>query len=379
MRLLLINYEYPPLGGGAGNATANLAREWAALGHEVLVMTSRYADLPVRETRDGYQVWRIPALRRAADRSNPLEMLSFLLSAMVHVLRLGRAGRPTVSVAFFGIPSAPAAWLLRVLYGVPYWVSLRGGDVPGFQPYDLKHFHRLTRPIIYLLWRGAAGVVANSQGLAALASRTALRLPIPVIPNGVDTRFFCPPAAPAPPSAWLFAGRLREQKGLHFLIQALAHLSPSERASLHMTVVGDGPWGEQFQRLAQEVGVADCLRFVGWLDRPNLAEAYRRHALFILPSLDEGMPNVLLEAMASGMALIATDIAGNQELVAGNGWLVPPADSAALADALRQALHQPEALALLGQKSRARAEARSWRVAAQAYLDLFSPILEAKR
>ena len=104
MRILLINYEYPPLGGGAGNATAQIAREMAALGHIVFVLTSRFANLPHEETLDGYTVIRIPALRKRADRSNPIEMLIFLLSSLFAVLRWRKRVAADWTIAFFGIP-----------------------------------------------------------------------------------------------------------------------------------------------------------------------------------------------------------------------------------------------------------------------------------
>lgn len=369
MRILLINYEYPPLGGGAGNATHHLARQMTNSGHQVTVMTSRFGDLPHREQIEGFTVIRIPALRKAADRSNPLEMVSFMLSSMAFMLKLRR--QFDYSIAFFGIPGAPAAWVLKMIDRVPYLVSLRGGDVPGFQPYDLKHFHRLTRPLIRYLWKHAAEVVANSRGLALLAQQTAPHRDIKVIPNGVDTDFFTP-APVLPLNRWMFAGRLREQKGLHFLIEAVALLTPDERRDLKITVVGDGPWREKFLALAEQLRVCSHFEFVGWVSRPDLLAYYQAHGGFILPSLDEGMPNVLLEAMACGLPVIATRIAGNEELVNGNGWLVQAASAQEISDALRAALADLEQLRDMGRTSRTLAAGYSWQQVTQRYLELMS-------
>lgn len=369
MRILLINYEYPPLGGGAGNATAHLAKEMAQLGHMVFVLTSRFKGLPHQETIAGYTVIRVPARRAAAHQSNPLEMLSFMLSAMTYALTTLRQQKFDYSIAFFGIPSGPVAFLLKLTQKTPYIISLRGGDVPGFQPYDLKTFHALTRPIIKLLWHHATHVVANSQGLAALARQSAEQKPIPIIPNGVDTTLY-QPAADLPHGKYLFAGRITQQKGLHFLVEAVAQIPPEQRANLHITLVGDGPQQARLQDDIAQKGVTEYFSFSGWLDRSQLMQCYQAHGGFILPSLDEGMPNVLLEAMACGLPIIATRIAGNEELVQGNGWLVPPRDAAALAAALQEALRQPDLLRQMGQKSRALAEQYSWEQAAKSYLKL---------
>ncbi|MGH2354728.1 MAG: glycosyltransferase, partial [Chloroflexota bacterium] len=97
MRVLFINYELPPIGAGAGNALANIARCLAAGGTDVKVLTARYRDLPTEERRDGYTVHRVPAVRRRPDRCSPAEMLSFALGGMLPALSIGRRWRPDVA------------------------------------------------------------------------------------------------------------------------------------------------------------------------------------------------------------------------------------------------------------------------------------------
>uniref|UniRef100_I2PYJ8 Glycosyltransferase n=1 Tax=Desulfovibrio sp. U5L TaxID=596152 RepID=I2PYJ8_9BACT len=373
-RILLLNYEYPPLGGGAGNATANLARELAGLGVAVRVVTAAFKGLPRREVVDGYEVRRLPALRRHADHCSPLEMLSFMGSAMVALPAMAREFRPDVCVAFFGIPCGPAAWVLKLLRGVPYIVSLRGGDVPGFQPYDLAGYHRLTGPLIRFLWRQAAHVVANSQGLAALARKSAGETPIAMIPNGVDTDRFAPADDPSRegPVRLVFVGRIVRQKGLDVLLDALARLP--ETACFELAILGDGPLRRELAERARRLGLGDRVRFAGWVGRADLPEALREADAFVFPSRDEGMPNAVLEAMAAGLAVAATRIAGNEELVVDGrtGFLVPPDDPAALAAALARLVGDRNLCWRLGAAGRDKVVREySWRVVAEAYLDLF--------
>lgn len=373
LRLLLLNYEYPPLGGGAGNATANMARELAGLGHAVRVVTAAYGDLPRRETVDGFEIRRIPALRRHADHCAPVEMLSFLASAAVALPAMAGSWRPDACIAFFGIPCGPAAWALNVLRGVPYVVSLRGGDVPGFQPYDLAGYHRLTGPAIRFLWRQAAGVVANSRGLAELARKSAGQTPIALIPNGVDAVRFTPAGelSREGPVRLLFVGRLVRQKGLDVLLAALSRL-PGE-ACFEMTVVGDGPLRRELSSLAARLGLSGKVRFAGWVSRVDMPEVLRRADAFVFPSRDEGMPNAVLEAMASGLAVAATRIAGNEELVEDGrtGFLVAPEDAAGLADVLARLVADRNLCWRLGRAGRDKVVAEfSWRAVAEAYVAL---------
>ncbi len=372
-RILLLNYEHPPLGGGAGNATANMAREMAGMGVAVRVVTAAFKGLPRREVVDGYEIWRLPAVRRHADHCSPLEMLSFTASACLALPAMAREWRPDVCVAFFGIPCGPAAWWLKALRGVPYVVSLRGGDVPGFQPYDLAGYHRLTGPLIRFLWRGAAHVVANSHGLAALARKSAGRTPIRMIPNGVDTARFAPAGdlSGEGPARLVFVGRLVRQKGLDVLLAALARLPQS--ACFELSVLGDGPLRRELSEQADRLGLGEKVRFAGWIGREDMPGLLRRADAFVFPSRDEGMPNAVLEAMASGLAVAATRIAGNEELVVigETGFLVPPDDPAALADVLARLIADRTLCARLGAAGRDKVvRDYSWRAVAEAYLAL---------
>src|SRR4051812_24385383 len=187
MRVLFINYELPPIGAGAGNATANISRLLAANGVDVHVLTARYNGLPHLEQRDGYTIHRVPAIRRRPDRCAPGEMLTFTLGGLAPAVAVARRWRPDVVCPFFGMPSGPIALLLRRLLGIPYVVSLRGGDVPGFMGQEGAWMHALALPVIRAVWHGSAGLLANSPGLADLARQTWPAAPIAIIPNGVDT------------------------------------------------------------------------------------------------------------------------------------------------------------------------------------------------
>lgn len=377
-RLLLINYEYPPLGGGAANATANMARELARLGVAVCVVTSAFGGLPARETTpDGVEIRRIPTLRRRADRSSIVEMLAFLASSLLYVPLIARRWRPDAAVAFFGLPCGPSAWAARVLCGVPYVVSLRGGDVPGFQYDGIALYHRIAGPVIGFLWRRAAAVVANSDGLADLARRFAPDQPVAIVPNGVDTALF----SPAPLSAGLeerpageelrllFVGRLVRQKGVDLILKAMTALP----ACVTLRVVGDGGARAELEAQAVALGLSGRVAFEGWRDRADLPGLYRSADAFVFPSRDEGMPNVVLEAMASGLPVVATDIAGNRDLVLDGetGLLLPPDDAAAVEGALARLAADPQEGRRLGAAGRRRVvEHFSWRAVAAAYHEL---------
>jgi glycosyltransferase involved in cell wall biosynthesis len=369
VRVLLVNYELPPIGGGAGNATAQIARHLAAAGDDVRVLTSSFRGLPRCEVRDGYGVWRVPAVRRRVERCSPAEMVTFVLGGLPAAVGLARGWRPDTACAFFGLPSGPLTLALERVFGIPYLVSLRGGDVPGFLTQDLAAFHRLTRSTILAIWRHSRGLIANSLGLASLARQAWPAAPVHVVPNGVDIDWFGPPTErvrPADPLRVLCVGRLVRQKGFEFVIDAVSRADAPSVAR----IVGDGPLRTSLMAKAASLG--HRVEFSGWVDRPDLPAHYQWADVLCLPSFEEGMPNVVLEAMAAGLPTIASDVYGMRDLVepGQTGFLVPPAEPASIARALEHLASEPRLVRQMGERARAVAERYAWSAVAAEYRGL---------
>ncbi len=375
MRVVFINPEYPPIGGGAANACYHLAHILTQYGHQVAVLTAHFRHLPRYENQKGVHIWRIFSRRKRAERSGALEQGLFILSGLPALLRLVHQWRPQVLVAFFGAPSGMLAWAVQRWVRLPYVVLLRGGDVPGFRPYDFRMYHQLIGPILRRVWRQAAAVVANSEGLRALAQRFDPTVSIRVIPNGVDPQRFAPPKKRTwDPPRLLFVGRVVYQKGLDVLLEALAGLSTPQH--WHLTLVGDGPYRPTLEALAAGRGLRERVTFAGWQPPERIPTFYREANLFVFPSRDEGMPNAVLEAMASGLPIVATRIAGNEELVTPEvGVLVPKDDPAALREALLRLLPDSASRQRLGAAARQRVRQHfTWEATARQYLALFHEV-----
>ncbi len=374
MRILIINSEFPPIGGGAGKASANLSRELAAMGQDVTVLTSSYADLPANETIGGVRVLRIKALRRRYDRSSALEQIIFMVMSCLATLGFVRRRRPDIIVAFFGVPSGPAAWLANIIYGLPYVISMRGGDVPGFRPYDFATYHKLVAPLLRLVWHRAAVLVANSTGLQDLAQKFDARVPMEVIPNGVNIAHYVEVERQWQPTRMLLVGRLVYQKGIDLLLDALAELKSLDWT---LSLVGDGPQAENLRSQAEELDILERIRFESWLSGDALLAQYQAANLFVLPSRHEGMPNAVLEAMACGLPVVASRIAGNEELVVTGetGLLVPSEEVPALKDALAELISDAPRRQEMGMAARRYIEEHyAWSQIAGKYLALLQEI-----
>ncbi|MBI2758550.1 MAG: glycosyltransferase family 4 protein [Chloroflexi bacterium] len=367
MKILLLNSEYPPIGGGAGNASANIARLLAYKGNDILLLTSHFDDLPRDEICDGVRIIRVSALRRRMDRSVVVEQLAFIAAASFRAFSLLRQFKPDVTLAFFGLPSGAVAWLIKKTSGVPYIVSLRGGDVPGFRPYDFRLYHKMAAPFLRVIWHSASAVIANSKGLHDLASAFDSSIEIPIIPNGVDLEKFFLPGRDWSKPCLLSVGRLVYQKGLDLAMRALSGL---KEFPWTWTIAGDGPQLAVLQAMAEEHGLRDRIHFCGWQTAEQLKEQYAAANIFLFPSRHEGMPNAVLEAMASGLPVVATRIAGSEELVVNGetGALVPAEDVESLRESLRPLLVNAKMRERMGRASRQRVEESfSWDRVAEQY------------
>ncbi len=381
MNLLLINYEYPPVGGGAATATRHIAIELRRLGHTVTVLTSRFADASRPNGREalieeGILLCQVPALRRVRHLAGGLTMAAFVVTAALRLRSLLRRREIEGVVVFFTLPCGPLGLLGRKFGGVPYVVSLRGGDVPGLVP-EIEWQHRLLQPLRRAVLRHSARIVANSNGLRAL-SESRDPFPVEVIPNGVDTIFFQPRSRPSGSTGaafrFLFVGRLQAQKNLPLLLQQIAALR-AKGLLVALDVAGDGPLRGALEILATELGLAAEVQWHGWLGREDLRELYLRADCFVNPSHYEGMPNVALEAMACGLPVIASRVLGNDAVVRNGetGMLYPPADAQALEAAMAKLAAAPELARELGAAGRGWVERDfSWGKVALGYANILA-------
>ncbi|MBN1230563.1 MAG: glycosyltransferase family 4 protein [Anaerolineales bacterium] len=378
MNILLINSEFPPVGGGASNASGFVASNLSDLGQNVTVLTTQYNGLPKFETINGVEIRRIPSPRKYLDRSGPFEQLLFILIGSVWSLSIARKAKPDVTLAFFGAPSGFIAFFLKVFIGIPYIVSLRGGDVPGFRSYDFSIYHKLLGPFLRIVWKNAAYVVANSQGLKNLGNKFEPGISIQVIPNGVDIDQFVPVERSWSPPKLLTVGRIVYQKGLDILLESLKKV---EDLDWELNIVGDGPKYKEIHLLAEKLGLLGHIHFLLWQNKNSLKDIYQQSNLFLNPSRDEGMPNVVLEAMASGLPVVATNIAGNEELISvgETGLLVEPEDVAGLAESLRQLIPDGKTRKTMGSNARKLVEENyTWKQVAQRNLDLLENVVKTK-
>ncbi len=253
--------------------------------------------------------------------------------------------------AHFGTNAATVAMLAHELGGPPFSFTAHGPE-----EYDAP----LALSLGQKTARAAFAVAISSFGRSQLCRWTALAdwPRLHVVHCGVEPwRFAEPSPMPRGGPHLVAIGRLAEQKGFPVLIEAMARVTAP---GAHLTLVGDGPLRPQIEAAIASYGLQNRITLTGWLDEAKVRAALGAATALVLPSFAEGLPMVVMEAMAAGRPVIATAIAGVPELVTPDvGWLVPAGDAQALAAAIDTLAAVPAAALLrMGQAARAQAFAR---------------------
>ena len=377
MRILFLNYEFPPIGGGGANANAYLFQHYANNPNLVVDCVTSTLDKQdqVESFAENITLHRLAVGKRDLHFWTQREVLVWLWQARRKVRELVSQHDYDVCHAFFGFPSGLVAWWYRDQF--PYVVSLRGSDVPGFNPrFAFQYF--FLKPLFRHIWQRSFSVVANSQGLKVLANKFMPELSIGVIPNGIDTQEFKPAVAVARvPQRILCVSRLVERKGVQHLIGAMPAIVASF-PDVSLQVVGEGNLSDELTAQCKSLGVHEHVEFLGYVPHDNLPELYQKAELFVQPSFYEGMSNTVLEAMASGLPIIATGEGGREELLKDNATITQYNDPASLAESVKSILSNKQILKTMGQESRQIAEQYSWETVAQSYVDIYTSLMESR-
>jgi glycosyltransferase involved in cell wall biosynthesis/GT2 family glycosyltransferase len=256
--------------------------------------------------------------------------------------------------AHFGTNSATVAMLTRALGGPPYSFTVHGPEEFD-HPEELSLREKIERATFVV----AVSEFGKSQLFRWCDARQWSK--IHVVRCGVDAAFLAAGPQPIPDVARLVCvGRLAEQKGQILLLEAIARLV-AEGEEFQTILAGDGPMRSVIEQRIGALGLESHIHISGWLSN----ESVRKHLLdaraMVLPSFAEGLPVVLMEALALGRPTVTTYIAGIPELVepGRSGWLVPAGSVSELAAALRQVLHTPvERLEAMGKLGAERVAAR---------------------
>jgi len=370
----MLNYEFPPIGGGAGYAHLNILKEYAR-------RTDLTIDVLTAAPQPGYleenlsqniTIYKIGLHKKNLHYWRKTEVIEWLAKAYFRYRQILQRRRYDLVHAFFAFPTG---WLCyRTADKLPYIISLRGSDVPGYN-IRLSLDYKLMSGLFRKIWSSATVIVANSVGLRNLAVQFMPELNIEVIPNGINSEQFFPleNKTISKTVKLLTVCRLITRKRIDLLITAVSR-AKELGLDTQLNIAGEGNLMPQLQRLAGELNVADSVTFMGRVPAEQMPQLYRDNDIFVMSSAHEGMSNAMLEAMASGLPIVTTRCEGVQELIADNGIVVEKADAKSIADAVMKLVRDKQMYNMMCIAARKQAENFSWRRVAEEYLKHYQNI-----
>ena len=386
MKVLFLTHSFPrATGDAAGSFLLRLASALRDEDIAVEVVAPAAPGLDAHGDLDGIQVERFRYAPRRFENlaytgtmaeqvrtswGARFTLVGFLGAEFAAAVSCRRRFEPALVHAHWWFPNGLVGTWLNGLAHVPLITTLHGTDV------RLARDVAMSRPMFRRVVSHSAALTTVSHWLAREVRELVSTAAPVVAPMPVDTELF-QPGGTRSSDRLLFVGRLNQQKGIEHLLRALAEM----RVPASLDVVGNGDEEAKLRRIAGELGVAQRVRWIGALPQPALVEHYRSAAAVVVPSIDEGLGLVAVEAQLCEAPVVAADSGGLPDVVRHEqtGILVPPGDAAALARALDDLLRRGDRALPLGEAGRMQAlSAFAPESAARRYAQIYHKALEAR-
>jgi starch synthase len=355
---------YPAFVGGIAIHAHEMSKMQASSGNEVTVYTSIWGDEPLEEVRDGYRIVRFQGITifrnpiaprlfyrlfRERHKYDVIHAHSHLYSSTVFCALMRMVGSSPLVVTNHGLISSIAPMWLQKIYipTVAKWVYNTADKIICYTETEREQLIDL-------------GI--HPEKLA-------------VIHNGIDTELFAPLTDVTPKKQFLWIGKYVPGKGVEYLLRGF-QLFSRDFPDYTLLMIGRGPEKEDCLRMIEDLGLTEMVVLRDFVDNKDLPEIYQQSCLFVLPSLMEGVPRSILEAMACGVPVACTKLPQLVKIVSGCGMLFPVKDPEALAAALSTLVSDPEMAQIYGKNGRERAVSMySWSDTVSKTLDLYASLI----
>ena len=381
---MLSDYFYPQIGGGVEKVVYETSKRLSEMGYEVLVITLGKCPSQDNYKVDGINVCRLPAF----DLTENFGLQLCFPKNIFGAFKVAKKFCPDIIHAhniFF--TTSLLAVLFKRVYHKKMIITAHLGDV---RKLALIGQIKALAASFYEYSLGKVALASSDKVIAVSKSVRKYMISLGVSPekvyviqNGVDLEGFLPAKENSDSEKCniLFVGRLLPNKGLRYLIEAAQIIVTKSSKKVLFKIIGDGAHKEQFEEMIASKGLSDFFVFLGKV--PSISEIFQEGGIFVRPSLTEGMPLTVLEAMASQLPIIASNVAGTSELIIQNetGLLVESGNVKQLAKAILSLVESPELAQRLGRNAREFIERKykerySWDAVAASTLSVYKSIGE---
>lgn len=380
MRILQVAQYFPPYPGGQEQYVLQLSKKLTRLGHKVTVYTVNHSNLPSFEQFEGIDVYRFRML--FAPLNNPISLDFLKIFRNLENFDLIHVHNEHSFLSFVSI-------LYNLVYKKSAVLTCHGQLRFGSSPQDL--FERIyMRSIGRLIFSIVDKIVTLSKAdKDYVASFGASKNKIEVLPNAIDIDYLNGEVNKEAPNKdklkerfshkkiMLFVGRIIKRKGIHYLIKSIPDVVKAHKDVL-CVLIGNGEYKRQAEQLTMNLNLGDYVLFLGSLPQEMVFEYYQAADVFVLPSISEGCPTTLLEAMYFGLPVIATDIPGVYEHFKEVAILVSPGDEKELASAIIRLLEDEQLSRRLSREGKKLVEIRyTWENVAKRYEEIYGDLVSS--
>ncbi|MDF1548169.1 MAG: glycosyltransferase family 4 protein [Bacteroidales bacterium] len=355
MKILMLNNEYPPFGGGTGIVNQEIIERLK--NHSEFQIDLLTGNLDKHDSflqlSPNVRIIRLGLNRKNIHHASHFELIRYALKAFIKANKLHRTENYDFSFGWSTIPAGVVSYLLFKLYKLPYLIRIGGTDIPGYEA-RYKTIYKIITPLIKRIWKRADLLISKCIREKGMVAAINPYLKIKIIGNGIDPEQFKPISKVKNKQLTLICpARLIKLKSQDLLIKAVARLK-EKGIFLNLNLVGYGDEMENYTRLAQQLGVTKQVNYTGYVKRDQMITEYNRADILVMPSQNEGMSNALIEGMACGLPVLVSDVGGTEELVTNgeNGYIFPVGDFEKLCNLLLEMVKSPERLKEMGEKSR---------------------------
>lgn len=341
MRILTLNYEYPPIGGGAAPVAKDIAEALVARGHEVTVVTMGYGNLPAHEIIEGVEIFRLKCLRSKEAVCYPWEQLTYIIAAKKFLKKHLETSQYDINHTHFIIPTGVIAKWIKKHYNIPYVIMSHGSDVPGYNQKRFKLMHKFLRKPWKNILNNAKALHVPSQFLKDLIMKSKPDQQCLVTPHGIDLDKY---RKEPKENIILTMSRLQPHKGIQFVIAAFAEIvnELDERWELH--IAGDGPYRSALEELVAKNNLQDSVVFHGWLESKSREhiDLLAKSKIFVSASSVESFGVSVAEAIASDCRVILSDIEAHRYFEEYCSGYFELGDADTLVGCLKEAMMNPD-------------------------------------
>lgn len=321
MNILILNYEFPPLGGGAAPVSRDIAHKYGEMGHKVVVLTMGYKGLPAHDTAEGVDIYRLKCWRSKKSSCKPWEQYTYILAVKRFMRHHMKSHNYDVCHTHFVIPTGVAAKWVKRKYNIPYIITAHGSDVEGHNSkMTMIVMHRVLRCAWRKIVDESKWVVSPSVYLKCLMEKNHPSNKYIYIPNGIEwDKFHALSDKKNKKKRILVMGRLQSFKNVQTIIQALARVKLGE---WRVDILGDGPYRMELEKLAEKLQLSDKVIFYGWIDNgtDEQLQMIARASIYISASRIDNCPMSVIEAIAAGCYPLLSDIPAHRQLVSGDEY-----------------------------------------------------------